>query len=87
MTDMLRRAFEAAFRLPEEERDAVTERLVVGLHLEEKWEGRLARTQGALSMLARKALAERESGGIQNANRTSEAKAISLLLEATRPTP
>ena len=62
MTDLLRKAFEAASRLPEEEQDAVAEWLLAELQAEEEWEERFASTQGALSALAREALAEHERG-------------------------
>ncbi len=62
MTDLLRRAFDAASRLPEDEQDAVAEWLLAELHSEEEWEGRFASTQGTLSALAREALAEHERG-------------------------
>ncbi len=58
MTDLLRRAFDAASRLPEAEQDAVAEWLLAELASEEKWEERFADTQGALSLLAREALDE-----------------------------
>jgi hypothetical protein len=60
LTDLLKKAFDAASRLPEDEQDAVAEWLLAELASEEVWEGRFARTQGALSMLAREALDEHE---------------------------
>ena len=62
MTDLLKKAFEAASRLPEEEQDAVAEWLLAELASEERWEERFARTQGALSTLAHEALDEHERG-------------------------
>ena len=61
MTDLLRRAFDAASRLPDNEQDAVAEWLLAELAAEEQWEERFAGTQDALSVLAREAL--RECGG------------------------
>lgn len=60
MTDLLKKAFDAASRLPEDEQDAVAEWLLAELASEEGWEGRFAKTQGALSTLAREALDEHE---------------------------
>ena len=62
MTDLLKKAFEAASRLPEEEQDAVAEWLLAELASEEEWEGRFTNTQGALSVLAREALNEHKCG-------------------------
>ena len=62
MTDLLRKAFDAASRLPEDEQDAVAEWLLAELRSEERWEVRFARTQDPLSALAREALAEHEKG-------------------------
>jgi len=61
VTDLLRRAFDAASRLPDNEQDAVAEWLLAELAAEEQWEERFAGTQDALSVLAREAL--RECGG------------------------
>jgi hypothetical protein len=47
MTDLLKKAFDAASRLPENEQDAVAEWLFAELAAEEEWEERLAGTQGA----------------------------------------
>ncbi len=62
MTDLLKRAFDAASRLPENEQDAVAEWLLAELASEEKWEARFAESQDALSLLAREALGEHERG-------------------------
>ncbi len=62
MTDLLKKAFDAASRLPEEEQDAVVEWLLAELASEENWEERFAETQDALSALAREALDEHKSG-------------------------
>lgn len=61
MTDLLKKAFEAASRLPEEEQDAVAKWLLAELSSEERWEKRFAETQSHLSALAQEAL--REAGG------------------------
>ncbi len=58
MTDLLKKAFDAASRLPEDEQDAVAEWLLAELVPEEGWEEHFAGTQDALSTLAREALDE-----------------------------
>ncbi len=58
MTDLLKKAFDVASRLPVDEQDAVAEWLLAELASEQKWEERFADTQGALSLLAREALDE-----------------------------
>jgi len=62
MTDLLRKAFNAASQLPEDEQDAVAEWLLAELASEEGWERRFAGTQGALSVLAREASEEHGRG-------------------------
>jgi hypothetical protein len=58
LTDLLKKAFDTASRLPEEEQDAVAEWLLAELASEEEWDERFAGTQDALSVLAREALGE-----------------------------
>ena len=62
MTNLLKKAFDAASRLPEEEQDAVAEWLLAELASEEKWEECFAVSQGALSLLAQEALDEHRRG-------------------------
>ena len=62
MTDLLKKAFDAASQLPEEEQDTVAEWLLAELASEEEWEKRFAETQGALSVLAWEALGECKRG-------------------------
>jgi len=62
MTDLLKKAFDTASRLTEEEQDAVAEWLLAELAAEEAWEERLAVTQDALSVLAREASEETPEG-------------------------
>lgn len=62
MTDLLKKAFETASRLPEKEQDTVAEWLLAELASEEGWEEHFARTQDALSALAHEALDENERG-------------------------
>lgn len=51
MTDLLRKAFDAASRLPEDQQDAVVEWLLAELASETRWEESFVETQGALSIL------------------------------------
>ncbi len=62
MTDLLRKAFDAASQLPEDEQDAVAEWLLAELASETRWEERFVETQDALSVLAREALGECKRG-------------------------
>ena len=61
MTDLLKKAFDAASRLPDDEQDAVAEWLLAELAAEQEWEERFARTQDALSVLARETSEEHQS--------------------------
>lgn len=60
MTDLLKKAFDAASQLPEDEQDAVAEWLLAELASEEEWDERFAESQGALSSLAREVLGEHD---------------------------
>jgi hypothetical protein len=71
MTDLLKKAFDAASRLPENEQDAVAEWLFAELAAEEEWEERLASTQGALSVLAREASEGHQRGKMEELNHGS----------------
>ena len=71
MTDLRRRAFDAASRLSEDEQDAVAEWLLAELRSEEGWGERFASTQDALSALAREALDEHERGETEELNPSS----------------
>jgi hypothetical protein len=62
VTDLLKKAFDAASRLPKEEQDAVAEWLLAELASEEGWEERFAGTQDALSVLAQEASEEHQRG-------------------------
>ena len=62
MTDLLKKAFDAAAQLPEDEQDAAAEWLLAQLASEAGWEGRFAGTQNNLSVLARNALGECKRG-------------------------
>ena len=60
MTDLLKKAFDAVSRLPEDEQNAMAELLLAELASEEKWEECFAKSQDALSLLAQEALDEHE---------------------------
>jgi hypothetical protein len=62
VTDLLKKAFDAASRLSEDEQDAVAEWLLAELAAEQEWEERFAGTQATLSVLAREAIRERGRG-------------------------
>jgi hypothetical protein len=62
VTDLLKKAFDAASRLPKDEQDAVAEWLLAELASEEGWEERFAGTQDALSVLAQEASEEHQRG-------------------------
>lgn len=62
MTDLLKRTFDAASRLPENEQNAVAEGLLAEPASEEGWEERFADTRDGLPVLAREALDEHKRG-------------------------
>ena len=68
MTDLLKKAFDAASRLPENEQDAVAEWLFAELAADEEWEERLAGTQGALSVLTWEASEGHQRGKTEELN-------------------
>jgi len=62
MTNLLKKAFDAASQLPEVEQDAVAKWLLAELASEAEWKRRLVETQGALSVLAREEVREHGRG-------------------------
>jgi hypothetical protein len=68
MTDLLKKAFDAASRLTDEEQDAVAEWLLAELAAEEAWEQQVGETQDALSVLAREAAEEHQRGETEELN-------------------
>ena len=58
MTEMLKKTFDAAARLPEDEQDAVAEWLLAELAPDEKWRGHFVETQDALSVFGQEARVE-----------------------------
>ena len=65
MTDLLKKAFDVASLLSENEQDAVAEWLLAELAAEGEWEERYAEGQDALSVLAREAFEENQRGETQ----------------------
>lgn len=66
MTDLLKKAFDAASRLSEDEQDAVAEWLLAELASEENWNASFTESQDALALLAREALDEHERSETRN---------------------
>ena len=62
MTDALRRAFEAAGRLPEQDQNELAAAILEELAADERWEAALAGSQGTLERLADEALREHRAG-------------------------
>lgn len=62
MTELLRKAFEKASRLPKREQDALASVLLEEIEGEQQWDATLVDTQDELSGLADAALAEHLAG-------------------------
>ncbi|MCH7563379.1 MAG: hypothetical protein IH968_06085 [Gemmatimonadetes bacterium] len=62
MTELLRKAFEEASKLPAQEQDALASVLLDEIEGEQKWDATLAETQDELAGLADAALAEHRAG-------------------------
>jgi hypothetical protein len=62
MTSLLRKAFDEANRLPEEEQDTVAAWLLAEIESEQKWREAFASSEDLLASLAEEALAEHRSG-------------------------
>ena len=62
MTELLRKAFEKASKLPAQEQDALASVLLDEIEGEQKWDATLAETQDELVGLADAALAEHRAG-------------------------
>lgn len=65
MTQLLKKAFARASDLPDEEQDALAERLLAEMESEERWQELFARSQDELGRLADRALAEHRRGETQ----------------------
>jgi len=62
MTKALRKAFEAASRLPEPDQDELAAAILEELEADERWEAAFARSQDVLARLADEALEEHRAG-------------------------
>lgn len=62
MTELLRKAFEEASKLPPQEQDALASVLLDEIEGEQKWDATLAETQDELASLADAALTEHRAG-------------------------
>ncbi len=62
MTELLKKAFRAASRLPSEQQDAVATMLLAELESERQWDDAFARSQDFLATLADEAIAEDAAG-------------------------
>jgi hypothetical protein len=62
MTKALKKAFEAASRLPDREQDELAAAILEELEADERWEAAFARSQDALARLADEALEEHRAG-------------------------
>jgi hypothetical protein len=62
MTKALKKAFEAASRLPDADQDELAAAIVEELEADERWEAAFARSQDALERLADEALQEYRAG-------------------------
>lgn len=62
MTKALKKAFEAASRLPDSDQDDLAAAILEELEADERWEAAFARSQGALERLADEALDEHRAG-------------------------
>ena len=62
MTEALRRAFEAASRLPDREQDELAAAILQELTADSRWDALLGESQSALERLADEALQEHRQG-------------------------
>ncbi|HZF13673.1 MAG TPA: hypothetical protein VFE33_33185 [Thermoanaerobaculia bacterium] len=69
MTQLLRKAFAEAQKLPEPEQDALANWLLEELESERRWEEAFSRSTDALDRLANEALAEYRAGQSQHLGR------------------
>lgn len=66
MTELLRKAFEQADRLPEKDQNALAARLLEEIESDRRWSDTFARSGDTLARLAQEALAEHRSGETQD---------------------
>ena len=65
MTQLLKRAFDEAARLPEAEQDSLAEWLLEELQSENRWSEQFARSADVLEKLAAEALREAAEGHVE----------------------
>ena len=65
MTELLRKAFEEASKLPSQEQDALASVLLEEIEGEQEWQGALSETQDELASLADAALVEHRAGNTE----------------------
>ncbi|MBC7359249.1 MAG: hypothetical protein H5U10_12005 [Desulfacinum sp.] len=61
MTELLKKAFEAASKLPPETQDAIAARILMELEDERRWDEAFAKSQDKLAQMADEAVAEVEA--------------------------
>ena len=66
MTELLRKAFEEADRLPEKDQNALATRLLEEIESESRWSETFSRSGDTLARLANEALAEHRTGETQD---------------------
>jgi hypothetical protein len=71
MTELLKKAFDEASRLPREQQDAIASLLLKELQSDRHWDRAFENSQDALAKLANEALAEDERGDTEDLNPSS----------------
>lgn len=62
MTELLKKAFAEAFKLPEDQQDAVAAVILAEIESEAKWDAAFAKSQKQLEFMAEEALKEHRAG-------------------------
>ena len=62
MTELLKKAFKSASKLPPEAHDAIAARLLVELEEEDRWDEAFAKSQDQLPCMAGQAISEYKAG-------------------------
>ncbi|GBF82467.1 hypothetical protein [Aphanothece sacrum] len=65
MTQLLKKAFSEASKLPENAQDAIAEIILAEIASQERWNDLFAKSQNVLADLAQEALAEYQAGKTQ----------------------
>ena len=66
MTELLKKAFSEASKLPEKDQDAIAEIILAELASEERWNDLFSKSQDLLAELVQEALAEHRAGKTQS---------------------